>query len=250
MGEPWQHDLAAHVRRLRAERAVPLRVVAERSKLSVRALALLEAGDGNPTLSSLRALAAALEVDVSTLLQPAGARSVSLLGLRGAGKSSIGSLLAQRLSWPLVELDRAIERHAGMSLRSLFEMYGADHVRRLEAQALQEVLRGPQVVIATGGGIVTHPDSLTLLRRHTLTVWLKAAPQAHWDRVRAQGDERPMENRSAARAELDALWHARAPLYAGCEHTLDTESGPLASCAQRLYALVNGTADADVERRP
>ena len=203
-----------------------LRELATHSALSLRMLSLVEAGTANPTLSSLEALAAALDVDVLSLLQrPAGARPVVLLGLRGAGKSTVGEGLAKRLGYRFIELDRLIEREGGLSLGAMFELHGEPHVRRLEARVVGSVLGHQEpAVIATGGGLVTSKETFDLLKRRAFTVWLKATPQEHWDRVRAQGDHRPMARRSAARAELDDLWHARAPLYAEAEIHVDTSA--------------------------
>lgn len=210
-------------RALRGLRGWTVRELAKRSGLSLRLLALIEADDANPTLSSLEDLARAFGVDVVDLLRWQGqARSVALLGLRGAGKSTVGRALGDAIGWPFVELDRDIERESGLSLAALFELHGESHVRALEARVVAGVVAGPPAVVAVGGGVVSRRETWDLLRARTLTVWLKATPQEHWDRVRAQGDERPMAARSQARAELDALWAARAPLYAEAELTVDT----------------------------
>ncbi len=210
-------------RELRAQRGWTVRELARRCGLSLRLLALIEADEANPTLSSLEELARALCVDVVDLLRWQGqVRSVSLLGLRGAGKSTVGKRLAEAIAWPFIELDRSIERESGLSLSALFELHGEPHVRALEARVVAGVVAGPPVVVAVGGGVVSRRETWDLLRARTLTVWLKATPQEHWDRVRAQGDERPMAARSQARAELDALWSARAPLYAEAELHVDT----------------------------
>ena len=217
--------------------------VSARSGLSLRLLALIESGLANPTLSSLDDLAEALDVTVVSLLTDdvRVARPVALLGLRGAGKSTIGTALGEALGWPFVELDRRIEQESGLGLTTLFELHGEEHVRHLEARVVAGVLSADQcVVIACGGGIVTAKDTYAALRARALTVWLKAAPQEHWDRVRAQGDERPMAKRSSARAELDALWYARRPLYAQAELHVDTSA---LGVAEAVAAIV------DVARR-
>jgi XRE family transcriptional regulator, aerobic/anaerobic benzoate catabolism transcriptional regulator len=224
---PWQRALAAQVRRLRHERGLTLKELAAESSLSVRLLSLVEAGQANPTLSSLHDLALALGVEMIELLQDARAserhRPVALLGLRGAGKSTIGPKLAAALGWPFIELDRRIEQESGLSLSTLFELHGEPHVRRLEARVLANLLgRATPIVIAAGGGVVNEPETWAQLRAQTTTVWLKATPQEHWDRVRAQGDERPMARRSSARAELDALWQARSRLYNQAALHVDT----------------------------
>ncbi|MBM4282927.1 MAG: helix-turn-helix domain-containing protein [Deltaproteobacteria bacterium] len=242
---PASEVLAARARALRHARGETLRAVARRSGLSLRLLALVEAGEANPTLSSLVDLARALGADVVDLLRPEPAatrsRPVALVGLRGAGKSTVGRRLADALGWGFVEADRLIEAEAGLSLGALFELHGAAHVRGIEARVLADVVAADDpAVIATGGGVVTAPTTWALLQKRALTVWLKATPQEHWDRVRAQGDERPMAARSAARAELDALWAARAPLYAEAELTIDTSlvdvEGAVAAVRARLQA--------------
>jgi XRE family aerobic/anaerobic benzoate catabolism transcriptional regulator len=242
-GRSASEQLATRLRHLRHARGETLREVSLRSGLSLRLLALIESGAGNPTLTTLVVLARSLGVEVVDLLRPdpakAGLRPVALVGLRGAGKSTIGRRLADVLGWRFVELDRRIEAEAGLSLAALFELHGAPHVRAIEARVVADVVAGDEpVVIATGGGIVTAPATWALLRQRSLTVWLKATPQEHWDRVRAQGDERPMAARSTARAELDALWTARAPLYAEAEVTIDTSvvdvDGAVAAVQDRL----------------
>lgn len=239
--------LAARTRALRTARGITLRALADASGLSLRMLAQVEAGEANPTLSSLLALAAALDTDVIDLLRAPrptdGPRPVALVGLRGAGKSTVGARVAAVLGWRFVELDRSIEAEAGLSLAALFELHGAAQVRSVEARVVAGVVAGPEpVVMAAGGGIVTAADTWGLLRRRALTVWLRATPQEHWDRVRAQGDERPMAHRSAARAELDALWNARAPLYAEAELHVDTSRLDVESAVDIITAAVRGTS--------
>lgn len=223
----WKRDLGTRVRGLRDARGLTRHVLAERSGLSLRFLADVEAGKANPSLGSLHDLADALGVDVIALLErPQAERPVALLGLRGAGKSTVGKRVAKALGWRFVELDREIEREAGMSLGELFALHGEAHYRTLEERVLVGLLSTQDgerpVVVATGGGIVTHDESWRFLKSRALTVWLKATPQEHWDRVLAQGDVRPMEKRAQARAELEALHAARAPLYAAAELVVDT----------------------------
>jgi XRE family aerobic/anaerobic benzoate catabolism transcriptional regulator len=226
--------LARRVKALRAQRGWTVRDVSERSGLSPRLLALIEAGQANPTLSSLGDLAAALLVDASDLIVVERQPSVALLGLRGAGKSSVGRALAERLGWPFIELDRRIEQESGLSLTALFELHGEQHVRSLEARVLATALAEPPSVIACGGGLVTSSETWAHLQARALTVWLKATPQEHWDRVRAQGDERPMAQRSSARTELDALWAARAPLYAQAALHIDTSHHDVEGVVYRI----------------
>jgi XRE family aerobic/anaerobic benzoate catabolism transcriptional regulator len=239
--------LAARVKALRAERHQTLKELSAASGLSLRLLALVESGEANPTLASMVELAAALGVDVGVLLaassRPERECVVALVGLRGAGKSTVGRALAQALQWKFIELDRRIEAEAGLTLATLFELHGAAHVRGIEARVVSDVVASDDhVVLATGGGIVTAAETWSLLRARTLTVWLKATPQEHWDRVRAQGDERPMAKRSAARDELDALWAARAPLYAQAAITIDTSKGCVDDITAELVAQLHHSA--------
>lgn len=230
----WKEALGQRVRSLRDERGLTRQNLADRSHLSLRFLADVEGGKANPSLGSLHDLAAALDVDVVALLSSSRererererqARPIALLGLRGAGKSTVGKRVARQLGWPFVELDKEIEREAGMALGELFALHGETHYRTLEARVLHTLLskgeRAP-MVLATGGGIVTHDESWRFLRARATTVWLKATPQQHWERVLAQGDERPMAKRSRARAELEQLHAARAPLYAAADVVVDT----------------------------
>jgi len=237
--------LARRVRALRAQRGLTVRDVSERSGLSPRLLALVEAGHANPTLSSLGDLAVALQVDISDLVSAERQRPVALLGLRGAGKSSVGRVLADRLGWGFVELDRRIEQESGLSLTALFELHGEQHVRSLEGRVLAAVLAEPPSVIACGGGLVTSTETWAHLRTRAITVWLKATPQEHWDRVRAQGDERPMAQRSSARTELDALWAARAPLYAQAALHVDTSSHDIDGVVRIVADAVKAASDAE-----
>jgi shikimate kinase len=132
---------------------------------------------------------------------------IALVGLRGAGKSTIGKRTADKLGVPFLELDQEIEKSAGMPLPQIFEIYGDTYFRRLERDVLAQILKRTEhgVVIATGGGIVMDAESWQLLKRSTRTIWLKAKPEDHYRRVMAQGDTRPMKNRPAAMSELRAL---------------------------------------------
>jgi XRE family aerobic/anaerobic benzoate catabolism transcriptional regulator len=154
---------------------------------------------------------------------PANSDKLALIGLRGAGKTTIGKKAALRLKATFIELDREVERAAGMSLSDLFAIHGEDYYRRLELRVLREVLnkRG-KCVIAAGGGIVTEPESWQLLSSHCTVIWLEAKPEDHWNRVVAQGDRRPMQGKPQAMAELRSLLKTRAPLYARAHHRVDT----------------------------
>jgi XRE family aerobic/anaerobic benzoate catabolism transcriptional regulator len=242
-------QLGATVRRLRQRAGLTQQELARRSRVSARFLAQLEAGRANISIRRLTALASALSLPASELLAEAEAAarapepgpSVALLGLRGAGKSAIGPRLAERLGVRFMELDQEIERIAGLALAQVFELHGEAYYRRLEREVLARLARdGTRCVIATGGSIVTARETYRLLRRHFLCVWLRAAPEDHWNRVVAQGDLRPMARSPHAMEELRALLAARAPLYGQAHHVIDTSrvdvEGAVAELVRELRA--------------
>jgi len=148
---------------------------------------------------------------------------IALLGLRGAGKSTIGTRLADRLGLRFVELDAEIESAAGLSLSEIFELHGESYYRRLERETMMRLLAEPAgLVLATGGSIVNDRETYRLLRRRAVTVWLKARPEDHWNRVLQQGDQRPMARNPHAMSELRALLTSREKLYSEAEHVVDT----------------------------
>ena len=150
-------------------------------------------------------------------------RRIALIGLRGGGKSTLGRLLADRLDTPFIELDREIERRSGASLSEIFDMFGQETFRRAEREALDDVLRKhPQFVIATSGSIVTEPGTLELLLASCFTVWVRAEPKEHMERVMAQGDMRPMANSTRAMEDLMSILRSREPLYAKADVVLST----------------------------
>jgi len=229
--------LGAEVRRQRQARGLTLRGLAEASGLSERFVSDLERGVGNISIARLVEVSAALDVPVAQLVAPldrartearAGRRVIALVGLRGAGKSTVGARAAERLGYRFAELDQAVEARAGLPLGQIFEIHGEGYYRRVEREALLELVaslegaRARGLVIATGGGIVSDEQSWALLTKRTRTVWLMARPEDHYARVMAQGDLRPMKNRPTAMAELRALLNARAPRYAEAEHAVDT----------------------------
>jgi XRE family aerobic/anaerobic benzoate catabolism transcriptional regulator len=164
---------------------------------------------------------------------------VALVGLRGAGKTTVGRLLAQELEAPFVELDQRVEELAGLSLAELFALQGSEGFLRFEREALERVLgEGGRLVLAAGGSIVQDAQGFERLRATCRTVWLRAEPEEHLERVRAQGDTRPMRARPRALEELRALLAARAPLYARCELTVVTSGRMPRAVASEIAAAV------------
>ena len=234
--------LGERVRAWRAEHGSTRKALAAASGVSERYLAQLESGQGNISILLLRKLSRAMSVPVESLVREdtsAAPRRIALLGLRGAGKSTLGERLAAALNVPFVELDREVEREAGVKLGEVFTMYGQEAFRRFERRALERVLRThDRAVIAAGGSIVNDPDSYRLLLENCRTVWLKAKPEEHMSRVIAQGDMRPFEGktrgRSAALDEIRKLLSDRDSLYSRAGVTIDTSGRPVKAVLDEL----------------
>ncbi|AOZ06620.1 helix-turn-helix transcriptional regulator [Cupriavidus malaysiensis] len=164
-------------------------------------------------------------------------RRVALIGLRGAGKSTLGRGLAQALGVPFVELNRAIEEEAGASLSEIHSLYGQAAYRRYEMRALERVLRDNEhMVLATPGSLVSEPATFNLLLAHCYTVWVRTSPEEHMARVVAQGDMRPMQGNSEAMTDLRRILQARTPLYARADVTIDTSGQDPQASLQALRA--------------
>ena len=168
---------------------------------------------------------------------------LALVGLRGAGKSTLGPLIAGRLGRPFVEMDDLITETSGLPLDQLFELHGEPYYRRLEQETLRRVLaKGGPLVLAAAGGVINQPDSWQLLRDRATVVWLRARPEDHWNRVVAQGDRRPMENNPAAQEELRALLVSREPLYGQAQITVDTSGTEPATLADEIVSRLEPAA--------
>ncbi len=237
-------QLGERVRAWRNGRSMTRKALATASGVSERYLAQLEAGHGNISVLLLRKVAQAMHVAVEDLVrenpdQDPARRRIALLGLRGAGKSTLGAKLAAALGIPFVELDREVEREAGSQLGEVFAMFGQEAFRRFERRALERVLRTHEcAVIAAGGSLVTDPDTYRLLLDNCHSVWLKAKPEEHMNRVIAQGDMRPFEgqmrDRSVALDEIRKLLADRDRLYARADATVDTTGKPFKESLSEL----------------
>ena len=172
-------------------------------------------------------------------IDPARSRRIALVGLRGAGKSTLGALLADAMELPFVELSREIEKVAGCSIREIHDLYGTAAYRRYERRALDLVVKAhPAVVIATPGGIVAEPATFNELLAHCTTIWLQASPEEHMGRVAAQGDTRPMAASGEAMDDLRRILAGRAAFYSKADATLDTGGRSVAHSFAALTRLV------------
>jgi XRE family aerobic/anaerobic benzoate catabolism transcriptional regulator len=271
--------IGSEVRRSRAKRGMTRRQLAQASQTSERYLAQIESGVGNPSVSVLRAIAQALDLPCAALLPEAGARTaalgaildllaqvpegelpalakdiesrlarpgsadraqrIALVGLRGAGKSTLGRMLAQHLGWPFIELDRLVEEDYGASIPDLIEMAGTATFRRHERSALDRIITAHDAaIITTAGGIVANPETYALLLRRTHTIWIKARPEDHMSRVMAQGDFRPMAQNRAAMADLVAILEARRADYSRAEAEIDTSGEAIEQSFAQLLRTV------------
>ena len=187
----------------------------------------------------LPALAKQIEAHIMRAGSADRARRIALVGLRGAGKSTLGRMLAQRLGWPFIELDRRVEDEYGASIPDLIEMAGTATFRRQERHALQRVIAEHEAaIITTAGGIVANPETYALLLRGAHTVWVKARPEEHMSRVMAQGDFRPMAQNRQAMADLVAILEARRADYARAEAEVDTSGDSIEQSFAKLLQIV------------
>lgn len=255
--------LGERIRALRARRGMTRKTLAVQSGVSERFLAEVETGSGNPSVLTLRQLANALDVrpellalegvdpsveltHTTELLRTLNVEElreaqqwleekfghdeaqdrkqrIALVGLRGAGKSTIGGLMAKQLDCPFIELDRVIEKSSGTPMSSIFDLYGQGGFRRLERRCLEEVLAShKRFVLATGGSLVSEAGTYQRLLTSCFTVWLQADPEDHMKRVLAQGDTRPMANNPEAMSDLKRILLEREPLYGKADLVVNT----------------------------
>jgi XRE family transcriptional regulator, aerobic/anaerobic benzoate catabolism transcriptional regulator len=255
--------LGERIREARVRRGMTRKILARDSAVSERYLAQLESGLGNISIMLLRQVAQAMGLPLADLVREGPERSVelalllqtlerlspaelgqarqliagafgaamaegrrhriALIGLRGAGKSTLGRRLAEARGIPFIELDREIERESGLELSEIFALYGQTAFRRYERRCLEAVIEHhPRAVIATGGSLVSEPGTFDLLLAACFTVWLKAAPAEHMGRVLAQGDTRPMAENTEAMADLRRILAGREVLYRKADALIDT----------------------------
>ena len=220
------------VREAREQRGMARKMLSRAADVSERYLAQLEGGEGNASIVLLRRVAAALGVGLADLLdadertaerESVRRKRIALIGLRGAGKSTLGGHLAKHLRRPLVELDREIEREAGIGLSEVFLLYGQAGYRRIERRCLERMIADQQdMVLTAGGGIVSDAGTYKLLLANCFTAWIRAAPEEHMARVVAQGDMRPMRGQPEAMEDLRRILASREPFYGKADVTIDT----------------------------
>ena len=233
--------LGERVRAWRSENGMTRKELSAASGVSERYLAQLEAGEGNISVLLLRKVARAMGVTVESLVREDAPqhKCIALVGLRGAGKSTLGAKLADFLKVPFIELDREVEKEAGARLGEVFAMYGQDAFRRFERRALERVLsHNERAVIATGGGLVTDAGTYKILLERCTCVWLKASPEEHMSRVIAQGDMRPFKGSSAALDEIRQLLAERDRLYNRADYVLDTSGKTARASLSQLLSLL------------
>lgn len=264
------------VRTARARKGISRKALSEKSGVSQRYLAQLESGEGNISIALLRRVADALDhriewliaeddpwtsevVAITNLYRAATvdqkkracailapenstfvrARRVALIGLRGAGKSSLGRMVSASISIPFMELNEEIELVSGMPANEVMALYGQEGYRRLEYQSLERIVATHDLLIlAVAGGIVSEPKTFNYLLRHYHTIWLRAKPEEHMARVRAQGDTRPMAGNPAALDELTTILTSREDLYGSADVQLNTSGKSLDESLADLLATI------------
>ena len=269
-------SLGTRLRQMRKSQRLSRRSLSERSGVSSRYLAKVEAGDGNISIGLLIKLAAALEQPVEHFLMADAlfhsdlphvsqlysradaamrarvlqvldpermgrqkAQRLCLVGLRGAGKSTLGARIADTFDAPFIELNREIEKNAGMALGEIIALYGQEGYRQLEADTLTAIIDGhSRAVVAVAGGIVSEEGSFYHVLSRFHTVWLKASASEHMERVRAQGDVRPMQDNPQAMIQLRQILRSREAFYTQSDHVLDTSGKSVEQSQSELCQLI------------
>ncbi|HEX8252687.1 MAG TPA: helix-turn-helix transcriptional regulator [Thermoanaerobaculia bacterium] len=274
--DEFLHAFGERIRAERARRGMSRKLLAHHAGISERYITQIESGKGNISIVLLRHVAAALGLPLARLVEDEDAspeltllrqflarlspaqlkdahaslaatftsdatvlrtQRIALVGLRGAGKTTIGAALAKAKNVPFFELDRELERLSGTSIGVILELYGQQAYRRYEMQALQELLEShPRFVVATGGSLVSEAATYELLLRHCLTVWIRATPEEHMERVIAQGDRRPMAGSDRAMDDLRRILEERTPLYARADVVVDTTGAAEEQTVRELVA--------------
>jgi XRE family aerobic/anaerobic benzoate catabolism transcriptional regulator len=272
--------LGARVRELRNRRGLTRKMLAREADVSERHLAQLEAGEGNVSIVLLRRIAGALSVSLANLFAPeaetqhekvliqrflerlpahrvedamfrlmrefgneekARRRRVALIGLRGAGKSTLGARLGQEMKIPFIEMDGEIEKEMGMPLSELFSLYGQSGYRAIERRVLERVLdEHRKAILSIGGGVVSEKETYDYLLSNCYTVWIKARPEEYMARVIAQGDLRLMAGSARAMEDLRRILEAREPLYRKADMYLDTSGNSVDESFEKLKAALQG----------
>jgi XRE family aerobic/anaerobic benzoate catabolism transcriptional regulator len=280
--EVFLSAVATSVRAARARRGMTRKQLSHESDVSERLLAQLEMGQGNITIVLLRRITDALNISLADLFMDAREphpekrfiqdllerlpvqrlqevaqkltrefgedlklrwSRLALIGLRGAGKSTLGAKIAKEFKAPFVELDAEIEKDAGMPLAEIFSLYGQSGYRRIERRTLERVLQAnDRVVISIGGGVVSEKENYDYLLKNCFTVWIKAQPEEHMARVIAQGDFRAMADNNEAMEDLRRILEAREPFYEKADGTVDTSGETVEKSFAKLKAVIQSIA--------
>jgi len=267
--------VGGRVKSARRHQSISRKVLSDLSGVSQRYLAQLESGTGNISLAILYRIAVALEKDPKWFLEFGGengitdeilnqfqrakpelrkqiewllsnvdtelekAQRICLIGLRGAGKSTLGKFVAEHLSYEFIELNDAIERHTGMAISEVMALYGQEGYRKLEGQAIKAIIESRnKVILAAAGGVVSDDDTFNMLLTSFHTVWLRAQPEEHMQRVRDQGDIRPMAGNERAMDDLKSILTAREAYYARADLMVDTSGKELEESQRNLLSIL------------
>ncbi len=268
--EEFLRSFGERIRGERARRGMSRRLLAQHAGISERYLTQLESGKGNVSIVLLRHIAAAMGLPLSRLIDEppspemeflsrlaperlrevyeslmdaeesaSRAQRIALVGLRGAGKTTLGAEAAKALDVPFIELDREVERLSGTTLGAIIELYGQQAYRRYELQALEALLASqPRFVVATGGSLVSETATYEILLRNCFTVWVRTTPEEHMQRVLAQGDLRPMAGSQQAMDDLRRILDERSELYGRADLVIDTTGAPVEKSVRELLSKI------------